>query len=142
MTDKLFAILTKPKKLKSDINRIDERIEDTRLMMLPSAIRYDKDKVITSPSDPMLKFAEKIDELEQKKKQLQAEYITARDKLISLIDMLSDDRMKDIIQSRYMMARKFNQIVEGLPLEESQMYRLHSKAIEEMEKIIKEGSES
>lgn len=142
MTNKLFEILTKPKKLKSDINRVDERIEDTRLMMLPSAIRYDTDKVVSSPSDPMLKFAEKIDELERKKAQLQSEYIVARDKLINLIDRLSDERMKDIIQSRYMMARKFSEIVEGLPLEESQMYKLHSKAIGEMEKIVKEDSES
>lgn len=141
MTNKLYDILTKPKNLKSDINRVDERIEDTRLMMLPSAIRYDKDKVMSSPSDPMLKYAERIDELERLKAQLQEQYFEAREILINLIDKLSDDRMKDIIQSRYMMARKFSAIVEGLPLEESQMYRLHARAIEEMEIIVKDDSE-
>lgn len=137
MTDELYEILTRPKTLKSDINRIDERIEDTRLMMLPSAIRYDKEKVITSPTDPMLKFAEDIYELEAQKQQLKEQYIDARNKLLKLIDMLSTDLMKDIIQSRYMAAKKFVDIVELLPIEESQMYRLHSKAIEEMEAIIK-----
>lgn len=142
MTNKLFEILDKPKKLKDDIALINQRIEDTRLMMLPSAIRYDTDKVVSSPIDPMLKFAEKIDELERKKAQLQSEYIVARDKLINLIDKLSDERMKYIIQSRYMMGKKFSEIVETIPLEESQMYKLRSKAIGEMEKIVKEDSES
>lgn len=141
MTDKLFNILTKPKRIKSDIYRIDERIEDTRLMMLPSAIRYDKEKVISSPSDPMIKFAEIIDELERRRDELKQEYIKSRDTLLKLIDRLSDDRMKDIIQARYMMAKKFSEIVEGLPLEERQMYKLHSKAIDEMENILKKDSE-
>lgn len=141
MTDELFAVLTKPRNIKAEMRRIDARIEDTRLMMLPSAIRYDTDKVISSPSDPMLKFAEKIDELEQKKKKFKEEYLEARSILLSLVDKLSDNVMKDIIQGRYMSEMKFRDIVEILPVEEAQMYRLHNKAIEEMEKMIKDDSE-
>jgi DNA-directed RNA polymerase specialized sigma subunit len=141
VTDELFAVLTKPRNIKAEMRRIDARIEDTRLMMLPSAIRYDTDKVISSPSDPMLKFAEKIDELEQKKKKFKEEYLEARSILLSLVDKLSDNVMKDIIQGRYMSEMKFRDIVEILPVEEAQMYRLHNKAIEEMEKMIKDDSE-
>ena len=43
-----------------------ERQEDyIRLSMLPGAVRYDKDNVQSSPEDPMLKFAERISEVEE-----------------------------------------------------------------------------
>lgn len=141
MTDELLKILTKPRNIKAEMRRVDARIEDTRLMMLPSAIRYDTDKVISSPSDPMLKFAEQIDELEQQKKKLKEEYLVARSKLLNLVDKLSDNIMKDVIQARYMSEMRFKDIVETIPVEEAQMYRLHNKAIGEMEEIIKHDSE-
>lgn len=39
------------------------------LSMLPGAIRYDKDKVESSPEDPMLKFAERLSDIETIKKE-------------------------------------------------------------------------
>lgn len=137
MTDRLFVVLTTPKRLKSEIQRLDERIEDTRLMMLPSAIRYDTDKVKSSPSDPMLKFAEKIDELEKKKEKLLPEWLKARDKLFNLIDRLTEDDYKKIIQDRFMNSKKFAQIVEEMPYVERQVYRKYSEAIEELESFVK-----
>ena len=84
MTDKLFVILTEPKKIKKEIKRVSNRIEDLRLMMLPSAIRYDADKVMSSPSDPMMKFAERLDELEKEKSKLAVKYIESTDRVIDL----------------------------------------------------------
>lgn len=136
MTDKLYHILTEPKRIKSKIKRISERIEDTRLMMLPSGIRYDMDKIISSPSDQMLKFAEKLDELDKEKQKLTKEYFEARDYLFELVDNLSDETKKDIIQNHFILNKKFYQIAERIQYSEAQTYRLYADAIEELENMI------
>ena len=43
---------------------LGQRESDLTLSMLPGAIRYDKDKVESSPEDPMLKFAERLSDIE------------------------------------------------------------------------------
>lgn len=139
MTDELFQILTEPKKIKSEIKRVCERIEDTRLMMLPSAIRYDKDKVLSSPSDPMIKFAEKLDELEKQKENLIQKYIISRQRMIDLIEMLTEDNQKDIIQARYMKNLRFYQIADEIGYSEAQTYRIYADAIEQLERIINDN---
>lgn len=139
MTDELFQILTEPKKIKSEIKRVCERIEDTRLMMLPSAIRYDKDKVLSSPSDPMIKFAEKLDELEKQKENLIQKYIISRQRMTDLIEMLTEDNQKDIIQARYMKNLRFYQIADEIGYSEAQTYRIYADAIEQLERIINDN---
>lgn len=141
MTDKLYQILNRPRFIKGDIRRMNERVEDVRIMMLPSAIRYDTDKIISSPQDPMLKFAERLDDLEQKRNKLMEEYINARDVMFKYIDRLTSETHKDIIQSRFLSEIKFNQIAESLGYSESQIFREYADAIEILENMIVNDSE-
>lgn len=48
---------------------LGQKESDLTLSMLPGAIRYDKDKVESSPEDPMLKFAERLSEIETMRKE-------------------------------------------------------------------------
>lgn len=48
---------------------LGQKESDLTLSMLPGAIQYDKDKVDSSPDDPMLKYAERLSEIEEIKKQ-------------------------------------------------------------------------
>lgn len=136
MTDELYQILNRPREIKREVRRINERIEDCRIMMLPSAIRYDTDKIVSSPSDPMLKFAEKLDELETQHKKLLDEYVDARDVLIDMIDKLDDSRQKDVIQTRFMNDCKLYQVAEVLGYSESHIYRIYADAIDNLEMMI------
>lgn len=54
--------------IKNEITVLDKKEQYLELSMLPGAIRYDKDKVQTTPEDPMLKFAEQISEIEELRK--------------------------------------------------------------------------
>ena len=57
--------LKRPTRIYGDIVTLQERIENLRVNMLPKAISYNKDRVQTSPQDPMPDFAAKIDELDR-----------------------------------------------------------------------------
>lgn len=141
MTNKLYNILTKPSSIKADIKRMQERIDDLRLMMLPSAIRYDKDKVVSSPSDPMSKYIINLEKYELKQKKLMDQYVEARDTMIELIDRLEIPCQRDVIQYRFMNGLKFYEIAEEIQYSEAQTYRIYADAIEALEALIKDDSE-
>ena len=70
------------------------QVSELRSMLLPSAIRYDKDKVQTSPNgDPFIRTLEKIDELEEK---INADI----DELVNLKDVARDkiERMENDVE--------------------------------------------
>ena len=74
------------------INALADRVEELRAAMLPSAIRYDKINVMTSPdADPMLDALEEIHALEQDIRlrlvRLIPEYNKARDAIAELPDL-------------------------------------------------------
>ena len=49
----VYDFLCKPRNIKSEIRRAEAERENLRLRMYPSAVRYDTDKVQSSPVDPM-----------------------------------------------------------------------------------------
>ena len=51
---------------KLEIVILREQIEELKMSLLPGAIRYDKDKVQTSPDDQMSAVMEKVDDYERK----------------------------------------------------------------------------
>lgn len=138
MTNELYQVLNEPSIIKHQIRLIDIQINDTRLMMLPSAIRYDRDKVMSSPSDSMIQFAEKLDELEQKKRNLEKEYLIKRDELVSLVDRLNNKEMKDIMYARYIEDIGLYKMERRVNMSKSKIYQVYSKAIKLLEKQIVE----
>ena len=66
MTEAVYKLLTKPRKIRGQIKKAEAEMEGLKLSMLPGAIRYDKDKVQASPQDPMAQYAVRLDELERK----------------------------------------------------------------------------
>lgn len=138
MTNILYSILSKPESIKRTIRQLNQKINDTRLMMLPRAIQYDNEKVMSSPSDPMLKYAEKIDEYIQQKDKLDAEYLLARERVYELVDKLNNDDMKDIIIARYIDCISLYKMETYINMSKSKIYKLYSKSISILEKIIVE----
>lgn len=139
MTDELFEILSAPNIIKHKIKRLNIKISDTRLMMLPSGIRYDVDKVLSSPSDPMLKFAERISEYEEEVQKLERMYLDKRDELTKLIETLSDDDMKDILYAKCIEDISLYKMPDYVNMSKSKIYTLYGKAINLLEREIVEG---
>lgn len=54
---------------RADIETLQLRIKELQLSLLPSGIRYDTDKVQTSPTDQMLRVAAEVDALERQMQQ-------------------------------------------------------------------------
>lgn len=135
MTTRLLNILTAPRWIRQDIADLESELEAYRQTMGVSGIRYDQDKVKTSPKDKMPEYAARVEGLLKKIKRKQQEYLKAHDKVKRLANKL-DGIEKSIIIQRYLEGKRYEDIAESFPMSESQMYRYRHEAIEKLEKML------
>lgn len=130
MTEQVYLFLTAPKKTKAEIACQDEKIENLRMMMLPSAIRYDKDKVQTSPQDPMIKYIERLSEMEEKRKALFDRYLSEQDAIEAEINKLDDIYVRQVLTMRYISCKCWKDIVKQMPFAERAVFKFHKRGIQ------------
>ena len=136
MKDEVYDFLTAPKKTKLKIRAKQMQIEDLRLMMLPGAIRYDKDSVQSSPEDPMMKFIVRVDELETAIKELKKQYVGEQKLISEAIEELEDDREKVVLIGRYVRGESYDEIAAELFLSTDRVFQIHRSAVGNMVEIV------
>jgi len=133
MTEAVYKLLTKPRKIRGQIKKAEAEMEGLKLSMLPGAIRYDKDKVQSSPQDPMAQYAVRLDELERKIEDLQTEYLNAQDEVVAAANELTSPG-DVIITLRFISGWDFQSIAKEISMSERQMFRHYKVAQEELTK--------
>lgn len=133
MTEAVYKLLTKPRKIRGQIKKAEAEMEGLKLSMLPGAIRYDKDKVQASPQDPIAQYAVRLDELERKIGELQTEYLEAQDDVVAVANELTSPG-DVIITLRFIGGWDFQSIAKEISMSERQMFRYYKVAHEELTK--------
>jgi len=133
MTEAVYKLLTKPRKIRGQIKKAEAEMEGLKLSMLPGAIRYDKDKVQASPQDPMAQYVVRLDELERKIEDLQTEYLNAQDEVVAAANELTSPG-DVIITLRFISGWDFQSIAKEISMSERQMFRHYKVAQEELTK--------
>ena len=133
MTEAVYKLLTKPRKIRGQIKKAEAEMEGLKLSMLPGAIRYDKDKVQSSPQDSMAQYAVRLDELERKIEDLQTEYLNAQDEVVAVANELTSPG-DVIITLRFISGWDFQSIAKEISMSERQMFRYYKQATIELGK--------
>lgn len=136
MKDEVYEFLTMPKKTKLQIRSKQMQVDDLRLMMLPGAIRYDKDIVQSSPEDPMLKFIVRVDELERDIEGLKQQYVDEQKLISEAIEMLEDKREQVVLIGRYVSGDSYDEIAAELSLSVDRVFQIHRSAVDKMADIV------
>jgi hypothetical protein len=87
---------------KLEIVILREQIEELKMSLLPGAIRYDKDKVQTSPDDQMSAVMEKVDDYERKLKHRLLSLLDKQSQASELIMELDDSLQRQVLQLYYL----------------------------------------
>lgn len=122
---------------RADIETLQLRIKELQLSLLPRGIRYDSDKVQTSPSDQMLEVAAKLDALERK---MQAKLVKLNNdmvKAMEIVQAMPTPEYRQLLTLRYLTGRmSWEQIAEvmGYSVDHVRGY-LHKNAIQEARKV-------
>ena len=124
---------------RADIETLQLRIKELELSLLPRGIRYDSDKVQTSPSDQMLEVAAKRDALERK---MQAKLVKLNNdmvKAMEIVQAMPTPEYRQLLTLRYLAGRMtWDQIAEVMEYDDVHVRGyMHKRAIEEAKRVAK-----
>ena len=137
MNKQAYAFLNSARVLHWEWLRLKAKHDELESCLLPAAIRYDKDKVQTSPDDPMSKVISEIMELEKEMKLIQfkkSERITEIDRQISY---LASDEQRTALTMRYINRIPVTEIAEAMGYSEPTIYKLMNQGGEIIAKSIR-----
>ena len=122
--------------LDDELKILDAKIERYEVMTQGHAIRYDVDKVQTSPGDPVSEAMAKLYELMTQRSKMQARMIKAVAAATDLIDQVTDSKGRLILHYRYIDCMSWRGISKRAGYSESWVFKLHDQAIDEIYKKV------
>lgn len=108
--------------------KLRQHIEELRLSLLPSGIRYDKDKVQTSPLDQMLEALSEIDQYERKRLKVVKALIDTRSIIARKLIILPQKEYY-VLSQYYLGLKTMNDISEDLGVTERHAFRIKNNGI-------------
>ncbi len=108
--------------------KLRRHIEELRYSLLPSGIRYDKDKVQTSPMDQMLEVLSEIDRYERERLKVVKALIDIRSIIARKIIVLPEKEYY-VLSQYYLRLRTIKEISEDLQITERHAFRLKNNGI-------------
>lgn len=117
-------LLTKPNRLQSEIVKLIERVDALKASLLPMGIRYDTDRVQTSPDDRTAAVMAEIDRLEREIRKKYLEKAETIAQIGKLIDTLDDEREAQILNAYYLAGMPIREIAQEMYYCENYIYDL------------------
>ncbi len=117
-----------------EIEELTDRIYEMRMSLLPSGIRYDTDKVQTSPEDKLSECEAKIADystmLGQKRKAL----IQRRQQAQGMIDLLEDSRERQVLDIYFLSVKRLSMedVSALIGYSRKQTYRIYKSALQNL----------
>lgn len=142
MTDRVHALLYRPRRIDAMIGRINAKIEARKSSLDLHGISYDGVKVQTSPHDKIADTIAEIDELERKRDQL----IVMRDEAIEDVErsvmQLKDDAERTVLYMQYASGNRirFGDIADTLHYSYRQTDRIRLQALQHLDEMMSEMS--
>lgn len=119
------------------IRRITLQIEELESCLLPQGIRYDKDKVQTSPEDTLSKVAAKILELEKLRTQLTRERALLLLEIQDALDQLESEQERIVLEAYYLSRMTMRDIAEMINYSIRSVYTFRKRGLEKLANIAK-----
>lgn len=137
----VYKFLMGPHQKSLEIARKEKVIAEIKGCLLPGALRYDKDRVQTSPEDIMGKTMARVDELERQIEALRTQRSAMILQVHDAIERLDSDIEKLILTEWYIKRTKKNDIMKLLGYSDRHMFRYKNSGIRHLYEILKDVSE-
>ncbi len=137
MNRQAYTFLNSARVLHWEWLRLKAKHDELESCLLPAAIRYDKDKVQTSPEDPMGKILSEVLELEKEMKKVQLNKSKQIEKIDKEISKLVSDEQRTALTMRYINRVPVSDIAEAMGYAEPTIYKLMDQGGEIIAKSIR-----
>lgn len=108
--------------------KLRRHIEELRYSLLPSGIRYDKDKVQTSPMDQMLEALSEIDHYERERLKVVKTLIDIRS-IIARKLIILPQKEYFVLNEYYLRLRSIKNIADDMECSVQYVYRLRNNGL-------------
>lgn len=114
--------------------RLKAKHDELESCLLPAAIRYDRDKVQTSPEDPLAKIVAEINELEEEMIQLQIAKARRIKEITKAIHSIPSDEERTALTMRFINRKPVSEIAEAMGYAEPTIYKFMNQGAERIAK--------
>ena len=133
----LFNRLHKVDDINTALICLQMQIDKLESCLQGHAIRYDQDKVQTSPKDAVAEVMCDLEGLLKKQAKLRIAMTRAVADVAGLIDKVDDKKQSLVMHYRYVACLPWREIAEKMSYSESHIFKIHDAAID---KILKDDS--
>lgn len=126
MTDREYGAFKYLSRLWQIDREIQDKDDELRSIMLGKGVRYDRDNVQTSVSDPMDRVADIIGEIEEEKER----YIRIKHQLINEIHGLEDAIYEQYLSDRFIRGWNIRVMTRKYGCHHSTTYRTFCRALD------------
>lgn len=127
-----YDYMMRPRRLELRIRRVCLQIEELESCLLPQGIRYDKDKVQTSPEDQLSKVAARILELEKVRDQMIRERALLILEVQDSIDTLDSEPERLVLEAYFLSRMSMVSIAEMMHYSLRQTFNIRTKALQKI----------
>jgi len=131
-----YTFLKLPRRLEWEIRRLTYEHDELQASLLPSAIRYDKDVVQTSPEDAMPDVAGRVLELEKRIRDLNNRKLNTMLTITAAIDRMTDQREAAVLTAYYIRRIPMEKVAEQIKRSREHTYRLRKNGIRHLSEIL------
>ena len=137
MNRQAYIFLNSARVLHWEWLRLKAKHDELESCLLPAAIRYDKDKVQSSPEDPMSKIVTEVLELEKEMKEIQLKKSRQISRIDKAISSLESDEERTALTMRYVNRIPVTDIAEAMGYAEPTIYKFMNQGGEQIAKSIR-----
>ena len=127
-----YDYMMRPRRLELRIRRVCLQIEELESCLLPQGIRYDRDKVQTSPEDQLSKVAARILELEKVRDQMIRERALLILEVQDSIDTLDSEPERLVLEAYFLSRMSMVSIAEMMHYSLRQTFNIRTKALQKI----------
>ena len=111
------------------IRRKETQRDELRACLLPGAVRYDRDKVQSTPTDKMSDVMARVDELDREIEQLRREKATLVIEVSDAIEKLEDDNEKTVLTEFYIARAPMTQAADAINYSVRRAYDFRKRGV-------------
>ena len=115
-----------------------ERMDTLAWSMIPGAIRYDVDRVQTSPVDKIAEAMGSIDEAQRKLMELDQRRRREQERIRELCARCTDldEQERYVIIKRYLYREKWDTVAYWMDLTDRRIFQIHGSALDKLEAFL------
>lgn len=118
------------------IRRKETQRDELRACLLPGAVRYDRDKVQSTPTDKMSDVMARVDELDREIEQLRREKATLVIEISDAIEKLEDDNEKTVLTEFYIARAPMTQAADAINYSVRRAYDFRKRGVIHLEEVL------